>query len=228
MFKHFLKVCGLAALAYPLMGSAVQITSLGALGANDGVQWNASSVVHLLSFPATSNGGIQLTITEATGGYSLGQQAPAGGFNGDFPANAYIVDNNWGGPTTYAFTTPITGFGVSLDNAWSTLTSTASIQAYHGNTLLGSFSVIVPGSTLAFLGVLDTIADIDSVTVTSDSPNGNGYYAFGDLAMVDAAAPTSGVPEPATAAIVLPVIAGLIAWRRRRISASQGAAEGIR
>jgi hypothetical protein len=198
-------------------GAAVmQVGSLGALGANDALLWSApGGTVSGTQFSLTSMNGVGVTGQQPSGGYAIIQQAPMGSWNGDFPANAFIVDNNWGGPSTFTFSTPIQGFGVSLDNAWSTLNSTDTIQVFNGANLLNTFTV--NGTGLLFLGVLDDTAEITSVVVTSNNANGNGYFAFSDLSLVDPVRTPAGVPEPATVGLMVAGIGAMLLGRRKLV-----------
>ena len=207
------KLCAFAALAYPALGGLVQVSTPASLNQNDSVQWfYVSGTISGTSINTASDASIGVNLTMAGGGFSKIQQAPAGSWNGDFPANAYIIDNNWGGPVTVTFATPIMGFGVSLDDAWSSLPANGTISAYHGNTLLGTFNV--SGTGLFYLGFRDTTAEIDSVTFTADSQNGNGYFSFGDLQMVIPEGESSPVPEPATAGLAVVSGAAMLLARR--------------
>ena len=204
----------MATLAWPAFGGVVQVDTLADLGANDQVLWATNVVSGGPQINVTSTNNLMVTLTEA-GSFAYEQQAPMGPWNGDFPSNAYIIDNQFGGPTTIAFSTAVKGLGLSVDNAWYTLPATATIDAFNGGTMIGSFQVSSTG--LQFLGISDTVAEITSVTITSDSQNGKGYYGFGDLSIVDAVNPNDppGVPEPASAGLALAGAALVIALRRK-------------
>jgi len=207
----------IATLAWPAFGGVMQVDTLADLGANDQVLWATNSVPNGPQINVTSTNNVMVTLTEA-GTFAEEQQAPMGAWSGDFPANAYIIDNQWYGPTTIDFSTAVLGFGVYVDNAWSSSPATATIDAFNGTTMLGSFQVTSTG--LQFLGVSDPVAEITSVTITSDSSNGKGYYAFGDLNIIDALPVTnipapSGVPEPASAGLALAGAVLAVVLRRR-------------
>jgi hypothetical protein len=119
------------------------------------------------------------------------------------------------GPITISFGTAIQGFGVTIDDAYNN-DFTGTIEAFHGNTSLGSYTN--SGSdALMFLGVLDGTADITSVQIGTTNISSNDNFAFGNLSLVDSASmPTpvgSTVPEPGSVTTALAGLAGFYVLR---------------
>ena len=208
---RLLPVALFAALAYPVFAGT--ITTLPALGANDLVDWSAGPALGSTGanpFTAISAGGVSVTLSEPSSSFVNFQQSPPGGWFGHFPAGAYLIyDQNPSGPVTFTFSTPIQGFGLSIDEALGGGYS-GTISEYDGAMLLGSYTTNNTNPGLMFLGVLDGSSDITSVTITATSTVSPGNaFAFGNLSLVEAAS-SSSVPEPASGATLL-VGVGLLA-----------------
>lgn len=207
-----------AALAYPV--SAGSITSLPALGANDLVNWSAGPALGSSGanpFTVVSAAGVSVTLSQPSSTFVAFEQSPPGGWFGHFPAATHIIyDQNPSGPVTFTFSTPISGFGVTIDEALGGGYS-GIISEYNGATLLGSFTTTNVNTGLMFLGVLDGSADITSVTVTAASMISPGNaFAFSNLNLVEGTS-LSSVPEPASVATLL-VGLGVLAVGRLRLS----------
>jgi hypothetical protein len=185
-----------AGVAYPAFASSV--STLAALGANDLVNFSGYALATNItsSFAPLSSGGLHLTVSETSSSFFVNQQAPPGGWVGDFPAATVIIANQGGSAATFTFATPVFGFGLSLDNAYGG-GYTATINEYNGSTLLGSFSTSQVAPVLTFLGVLDTTADITSVVISTNGAGPNNY-AFSNLSLVDGTAAATA-PEPTSA-----------------------------
>jgi hypothetical protein len=127
---------------------------------------------------------------------------------GHFSANQIVLNDQFpNSAVTFSFSSPIMGFGTSIDSAFGG-SFTGTIQAFNGGNSLGTFGPNSANNALLFLGVLDATADITSVVITTNASN---YFAASDLALVDAAqtAPTAGVPEPSSIALAMGGLAGV-------------------
>lgn len=205
-----------AALPYPVFAGS--ITTLPALGANDLVDWSTAAALGSNGanpFTAQSAAGVSVTLSEPSSTFVDYTQSPPGGWFGHFPAGTDIIyDQNPSGPVLFTFSTPIEGFGVTIDGALGGGYS-GTISEYNGTTQLASYTTTLPSAGLIFLGVLDGSSDITSVTITATYGASPGNeFAFGNLSLVEAAADPSGVPEPASFATLL-VGLGLVASTRR-------------
>jgi hypothetical protein len=192
------------ALTYPAF--AGNITNLPALGANDLVDWSLGPALGsggMNPFTAQSTLGVTVTISEPSSTFVNFIQNPPGGWFGNFPPGTNVIyDQNPSGPVTFAFSSPVQGFGLSIDEALGGGYS-GTISEYNGTMLLGSFTTARLSSGLMFLGVLDGSSDITSVAVTAASSVSPGNaFAFGNLSLREETS-TSTTPEPASIAIVL-------------------------
>jgi hypothetical protein len=186
-----LSLAVLGTLAHPALAGT--ITTLGALGANDIV--NLSGLPPGAISTAVSTGGI--TVTFLTG-LNLGQEIPAGGWAGDFPANTTIVTNQTGSVATLDFSSPIEGFGVTLDDGFGG-NFTETIKAYSGSsTLLDTATANQTSQTLLFLGLLESSEDISSITIGVTGIGGTNDFGFGNPSLVDGTS-LSPTPEPQSA-----------------------------
>ena len=86
---------------------------------------------------------------------------------------------------------------------------------FNGANLLNTLTV--NGTGLLFLGVLDDTAEITSIVMTSNNANGNGYFAFSDLTLLDPVRTPAGVPEPATVGLMVAGIGALVLVRRKLV-----------
>ncbi len=180
------------ALTYPAF--AGNITNLPALGANDLVAWNLGPALGSSGaspFTALSIAGEMVTISEPGSTFVNFTQSPPGGWFGHFPAGTSLIyTQDPSGPVTFAFSAPIQGFGLSIDDALGGGYD-GTISEYNGTTLLGSYTSTNLSAGLMFLGVLDASSDITSVTISASPGNS---FAFGDLSLVEGTSP-SGVPS---------------------------------
>lgn len=206
---------------HPAFGGQVTAAQLGA---NDTVGFGNFGVGAIITnqFLVTSSGGVNVHISEPSSNFAVLKQAPNGSWVGNFPDGTKIIyDQGPNGPVTFAFSTAIKGFGLTIDDAYGG-GYTGTITEFNGASMIGSFSSSSPNPALMFLGVLDATADITSVTIDTTAV-GNHSFAFGDLSLVDSVATSPATaPEPASIAFVLMGLAGLAAshlrLRRKRES----------
>jgi hypothetical protein len=217
----------LALFAAPLF--AANITTLPALGANDLIDWSAGPALGSNGanpFTVVSAGGVSVTLSEPSSTFVAFEQSPPGGWFGHFPAGTNLIyDQNPSGPVTFAFSTPIRGFGLTIDEALGGGYN-GVISEYNGAALLGSYTTMQLSAGLMFLGVLDGSSDITSVTITAISgvTPGNAF-AFGNLSLMERAS-SSSVPEPASAVTLL-VGLSLLAFARKSVGLTIVKAETV-
>ena len=158
--------------------SLVEVTSLGALSANDSVTWSqlgADGTSLLSTINANSAGAIAVTGTLVASGSLTAVVCPASscswgspgsvGFNaGDTVIWTSDTANGGNGPLKLAFGTSVKGAGAMIQ-ADGPAQFTAQIQAFNGNTSLGSFTATSDtNGDAVFLGAVDnTAAHITSV-----------------------------------------------------------------
>ena len=195
------------------------VSTLAGLGANDAVVWSSVGgsvgLAHASPWQVLSNSGITVTLTE-TGTFATAEQAPGGSWVGHFAANAIVLNDQFpNSAVTIGFSSPVQGFGTSIDSAFGG-SFTGTIQAFNGGNSLGTYGPNAQNNALLFLGVLDATADITSVVITTNASN---YFAASDFALVDAVstAPSSGVPEPSSIVLAVGGLAGLTILRRRSV-----------
>jgi hypothetical protein len=188
------------------------ITTLSGLGANDLINFGNSPAGTILG--ATSNGGIAMTFFAPLFVSMQGQ-----GWAGDFPANTVVVINQTGGEAEFDFfSTPIQGFGLTVDDGYGggfTETIDVFTAGIPYPIYVDQTSVFEPPNTLSFLGILEPTADISVVTVSIAGTGGNNDFAFGNLSLVDATAPTA-TPEPGTNLLTLAGAGLLMLLRKAR------------
>ena len=225
----YLKLVGLmlmlaagAACAGPIL-----VTSPGALGANDTVSWSqlgSDGSTIPSSFSATSTGGRPITgglggsdgCLAVVGG-SVCSWASGPGFGaGDFVIWAENASGAGSGPLSLGFPS-VLGAGLWLQaNAVGQFT--ASIKAFNGATLLGTFGETSDANGDGiFIGVLDTIADITGIVVslTSCAP-GCDAADFAVNSLLLKAGRVVTVPEPTSLSLLLLGAGGLAFFRRSR------------
>jgi len=215
-------------------GAASLVTSLGALGPNDSVNWSqlgGDQTVIPQDFAATSAGllpvaghlgggtGLVSVVCPAAPSCSWGAQ-PSG-----FASGESLIWTNFNGPLSLSFAA-LSGVGGYIQED-TPGTFTAQIQAFDAaNASLGSFVVAsnVTGDPL-FIGVTDTIPEISKVTFSLSACGGFGCdvndFALGTLYLKTASAAT---PEP-SALISSLLLAGLL-WLFRRVQSRRNSADG--
>ena len=206
------KLLGLMALAASCVTHAapVLVTTTGALGANDSVNWTqlgAEGTIFGPSFSAISSNAV--TISGSLAG-SDGCVAVVGGSTCGWSAGS--------GPMTLSFASML-GAGLWLQStAFGAFT--AQIDAFNGSTFLGTFTEAsnANGDGL-FIGVLDTIADITKITVTLQGCAGASCdFAVNSLLLKETV--SSAVPEPSSLMLVLASLLAVPVIRRRQAGAT--------
>jgi hypothetical protein len=198
----------------------VVVTTLANLGANDSldiIQYGSPGALLNNPFAATSVNGVTVSGTVLNGKGAVGQQAgpgfPNATWNGGFAPGTYLISNQFGGDVAFSFGQGILGFGVSVDDAFSTFTG-GSIEAFsdmQASISLGKFAL--PGRTsrgLIFAGIEDTTADIRAVIVHDNS----NYFAFGPISLLEAGPAAASAPEPSALALTAIGFLAVIIFRR--------------
>jgi hypothetical protein len=201
------------------------VTSPAALGPNDSIDWGqlgADSTTLSSPQTVTSGGGLSATVsTTDPSGFVRRDQGNT--FVGNFTTGDHLLLNNSFSnfPLTIAFASPVFGAGANIQLDLLQGAFTATIEAFDGNTSLGTFTEDgnsnqnADGSAI-FIGVLDTNEEITSIVFgINNPPSFGGDFAINTLQLVTA--PTA-VPEPASLALLGLGVASLAgyAWRRRR------------
>jgi hypothetical protein len=212
-------------------GTISLVTDRPVLGANDSLSWSVlgppePGTVVPDPFSVVSLGGLTITGSSAFG-FALGQQCPApvspcwpADFApGDFVLFTFATPGSPQGPTTLTFGHSIfgVGFQIGVNGLPGPTGFTATIEAFDGSTLLGSFSeagVTTAGedNSAIFIGVESSSDDITSVAYNIPT------FPLGDVinqVSLLTEAPTA-TPEPASLLLVGSSLAGLGLARRRR------------
>jgi hypothetical protein len=218
------KFAGLLALTLvgSLHAAPVLVTSAAGLGATDSVNWGqlgADGTDVAPNFTATSLGGRAITgslsgigCNTVVVGNVCGWDAGTGFASGDHLIWAEDPNGAPSGPLTLNFAA-IRGAGLFVQaNPFSAFTATIEVFGSAGS--LGSFNEVsnANGDGL-FIGVLDSVADITSITV---SVTGNDF-AVNSLLINPGL--VSSVPEPSTLTLLLAPL-GLALFRRRKAGAA--------
>ncbi len=177
-----LRVCALLVMlgASPLLrgDTLVVVTSAAAQGANDSVAWSqlgADATALSSGFVATSSLGMGVTVALTAANSLTAVVCPAtpcswtgtGFSSGDTLIWTSDAGNGGNGPLTLTFAQGVSGAG-ALIQADGAGPFTAQIQAFNGNTLLGSFTVASDSNGDAtYIGVADqTGSNITSVSLS--------------------------------------------------------------
>jgi hypothetical protein len=151
-----------------------------------------------ISTALTTSGIIALTFSS---GLSVNAEPPAGGWSGNFPPNTVVVTNQTGLKATIEFTSPVQGFGVTIDDGFSG-NFTETLQAEAGSTvLLDTATASQSGGSLLFLGFLEPAYEISIVTINIAGIGGTDDFAFGNISLLDYQ-PAASVPEPETSILI--------------------------
>ena len=195
--------------------SLVAVTSLGGLSSNDSAVWlqlGANGTSLSASFNANSSGGVAVTGTLAGSGSLVSVVCPAAscswastdvaGFSsGDSVIWTSDSANGGNGPLTLAFNKSVMGAG-ALIQADGPGQFTAQIQAFNGNTALGTFTTTSDtNGDAVFLGVLDqTATHITSVVFSLTACSG----ACSDFAIdtLYLNSPGGGGPTPTATGVI--------------------------
>jgi hypothetical protein len=230
----YLTLVGLMVLlaAGASQATPVLVTSPGALGANDSVNWSqlgsGGSTINP-SFAATSTGGRAIAGSMASDGCvavvmgSSCDWTPAGvGFNSGDSLIWALNSNGFGsGPLALSFA-HVFGAGLWLQ-ADALGQFTAQVEVFNGGTLLATFSETsdAAGDGI-FIGARDTLSDITQVVFSLTSCGSGcdvGDFAVNSLLLRTTAAT---VPEPTSLSLLLLGAGGLALFRRSRRACRTG------
>jgi hypothetical protein len=192
------------------------VTTLGALGANDMVDWGQFGVAptavdgptspfdFTANFSSSSN-----AILVGTGGVvTLGNPATY-----SIPGTMLVLDNQFTGPINMNFLDPVQAFGFYIASAFGGAYN-ATISTYDASfTLLQTYSEGGSGGP-EFIGVQDSSADIKSIVISMTNGSGDNYFAFGTLYSANVAPAVSTSPEPSTFVLGGTALAVLFGIRR--------------
>jgi hypothetical protein len=236
LMKHLVLACItlLGTTVASTAGTISLVTSRSALGANDSLSWSVlgpplPGTIVPDPFTGTSLGGLAITGSSAFG-FGIGEQCPAS-VSPCWPANfapgdsvlfTFFSSTTSQGPTTLTFGAPIfgVGFQIGVNGLPGPTLFTATIEAFDGSTLLGSFSEngvtnMNEDNSAIFIGVKSSIGDITSVAYNIPT------FPMGDVInQLSLAASPTPTPEPATLLLLSSGLSGLSFARRGRRKAA--------
>ena len=185
---------------------------------NDFVDWGVlgpENTILANPFAVNSNGGLGLDVSEPSGNARRVDQSPEGGsgtWNGDFAPGAKLIwtenvpGGGGSGPITIDFASPIFGGGAQIQinqHFGQVLNFTATIDAYDGGTLLGTFaenglSAFTADNTGIFIGIQDLSgADITRLVIDATGGPFPNDFAINRLDLL------TSVPEPSSYLLLL-------------------------
>jgi hypothetical protein len=206
-------------LACAAAAGPIQVTSLNP---DDNLSFSFTSGVPVTSpFTVGSAGGLSATFSSSQNFQSLRQPD---NWVGNFPDGMRLIEVFALDGVTINFSQAIRGFAISVD-AGNGTNYTATLKAYNGPNLLGTFSASGDRTALVNLAILSSALEITSVNVSTNQSVavGQPVWAFGTLNFVTKPLPTItteivSTPEPGTlgsAGFAIVAIA-IAAVRRRR------------
>jgi hypothetical protein len=211
---------GALATASAWAGTVTGVTTLAALSSNDSVSWGQLGLAFTtVSSPAsvTSANGLSMTVSD---GGTLERRDQGSGWAGNFTNFDQLLWNqDNGNPITVVdLSAPIGGAGAQIQSdVYGSFTAT--ISAYNGSTLLGSFtengvSTGAGDGSAIFIGLVDTSAEITSVGFSVSDANGLNNFAIDTLYLNDSS--TTSTPEPASLLLAGSALMGLSLFSRKR------------
>jgi hypothetical protein len=206
--------------------TVIGITSRGALGANDSIDWGqlgpAGTIGTIVSNPTTVTSANALSIGVSMPAGSFQRFDQGGNWNGNFaPGDKLLYTKINPGPLTLSFLTGISGGGAQIqESVFGAFT--AEISAFDVNdVLLGTFSEngvsdSNGNNSAIFIGLLSSAADIYKLAFDITAFNVRDDFAINLVSL--ATTPSTAVPEPGTWSVMLLGLAGIgfAAYRRRR------------
>jgi hypothetical protein len=231
------------------VAQADTITAISSLVGNDSGSWSNLLPAPSALFPAPGsavpNGSTAasaadiVTVSFAQGATYPGAVYLAGtSWNGPpngFPAGTVVLGSHFNGnilpgsdALTLTFTTPVSAFGLYVQDVAYDVTYTATISATFTGGCTGTctFSNSVPSDGTGdaeFIGLSDATGfNISSVTIDVPTTGAFGapqYFGVGPFTLTDplGPGPRNGVPEPASLMLMASGLAA-VAWKLRRRS----------
>lgn len=178
--------------------------------ANDTVSWLSLGIGTTPDNPfsiASTTGNVTATVTDLNDSSSPSSKSAVSNnflFWGFLGTSTAILDNQFNGPTTIAFSAPVTAAGLFISDAFgATAFVSGTIEAFDGNTMLESYTVDANGHQQIYLGVEDATADITEIEISTTDLSGGNYFGLGQVDLIDSAPDPSGsVPEPSTVSLI--------------------------